>query len=429
MGHFLTRVRAGVRDDAISGVDNALLLGDALDDLQHVLPQRPVRFPQLVEGLVVRPGYHQHVRRRDRRNVVEGDNIGGFLKECRPELASSDPAEDAIVVPIRHRVPLLAYHESAPATEGAVPESIIGASMPELPEVETVRQVARSLVLGCTIERVRVSDTFPAVLEGDDGIDPPSTLIGRRIQEIHRRGKYLLVELDGNVWVIVHLRMTGRLLVTSRTAPPIRFEHLALELDSGQDIRFGDQRKFGRVSVVRRETVDALHDRLGVEPLSRRFTGAWLHDRLANRPGKIKAVLLDQHLIAGLGNIYVDEALFRSRINPLTPAKSLTLAHCARLARAIRQVLRLSLSNQGTTFSTFENPYGEAGSNAQFLQVYGKGRRHEPCPRCGAPLDFGVVGGRGHDMVRSLPAAPFGWGAVRRCLDGDAIHDGRNVVG
>ncbi len=279
--------------------------------------------------------------------------------------------------------------------KGAVPGSTIGKSMPELPEVETVRQVARSLVLGCTIERARVSEAFPAVLESDDGIAPDRTLIGRRIVEIHRRGKYLLFELDADVWMIIHLRMTGRLLVTDREASQIRFEHLALELDNGQDIRFGDQRKFGRVSVVRRDTVDALHRRLGVEPLSRRFTGAWLHNRLASRPGKIKAVLLDQHLIAGLGNIYVDEALFRSRIHPLTPGKSLTLADCGRLVRAIRHVLRLSLSNQGTTFSTFENPYGESGSNAQFLQVYGKGRRHEPCPRCGAPLDFGVVGGRG----------------------------------
>lgn len=267
--------------------------------------------------------------------------------------------------------------------------------MPELPEVETVRRIARSLVLGRTIEHVWVSEAFPTVLEGDDGIEPAGTLIGRRIVEIHRRGKYLLFEMDDDLWLVIHLRMTGRLLVTEHDTPPIRFEHLALELDNGRDIRFGDQRKFGRVSVVRKETVVALHHRLGVEPLSRRFTGAWLHTRLANRPGKIKAVLLDQHLIAGLGNIYVDEALFRCRINPLTPARTLNVTDCVRLVRAIRHVLRLSLSNHGTTFSTFETPYGESGSNARFLQVYGKGRRREKCPRCGGSLDFGVVGGRG----------------------------------
>lgn len=267
--------------------------------------------------------------------------------------------------------------------------------MPELPEVETVRQIARALVLDRTIEAVRVSEAFPAVLEADDGIEPVSTLVGRRIIEIHRRGKYLLFELDGDLWMIVHLRMTGRLLVTARDDVPIRFEHLALELDNGRDLRFGDQRKFGRVRVARADTIEALDERLGVEPLGPRFTGAWLHRRLANRPGKIKPVLLDQHLVAGLGNIYVDEALFRCRIHPLTPARNLTLADCARLVRAIRHVLRLSLSNQGTTFSTFENPYGESGSNARFLRIYGKGRKGERCPRCGGTVGFGVVGGRG----------------------------------
>lgn len=407
MRHFLTGVRAGVGDHAIAGVNDALLLGDALDDLQHVFPQFTIRLAQLVQRLVVRPRDNEDMRWCDRRDVVEGDNIVRLIDERRSELASGNPAEDTVIDPFRHCVPLLAYHESASAAEGGVPGSIIGESMPELPEVETVRQVARSLVLGHTIERVHVSEAFPAVLEGDDGIAPAGTLVGRRIVEIHRRGKYLLFELDGDVWMIVHLRMTGRLLVADRDAPAVRFEHLALELDNGQDIRFGDQRKFGRVSVVRRDTVESLHDRLGVEPLSRRFTGAWLHNRLANRTGKIKAVLLDQHLIAGLGNIYVDEALFRSRIHPLTPANSLTLVDCDRLVRAIRHVLRLSLSNQGTTFSTFENPYGESGSNARFLQVYGKGRRREPCPRCGAPLDFGVVGGRGTTWCNCCQPPPL----------------------
>ena len=228
--------------------------------------------------------------------------------------------------------------------------------MPELPEVETVRRIALPLVGGRTIQAVRLSETFPCVLESQEGIDAIPTIVGRTIGDIRRRGKYLLLDLEDDIWMIVHLRMTGRLLVLDRHAPPVRFEHLALELDNGFDLRFGDQRKFGRVSVVTREAVDALSRRLGKEPLEEGFTASWLHGALQRRPGKIKAVLLDQHLVAGLGNIYVDEALFRSRINPLTTARSLTMADCARLVRAIRHVLRQAIANQGTTFSTFENP-------------------------------------------------------------------------
>lgn len=278
--------------------------------------------------------------------------------------------------------------------------------MPELPEVETVRRIALPLVRERTIESIRLSETFPCVLEAQEGIEPIPTLIGRAIVDVHRRGKFLLFELDGDLWMVIHLRMTGRLLVMDRDAPPIRFEHVALELDNGVDLRFGDQRKFGRVSVVSRDAVEALSDRLGMEPLASRFTASWLYARLQRRPGKIKAVLLDQHLIAGLGNIYVDEALFRSRIHPMMPARDLTPDDCRRLVRAIRHVLRQSIANQGTTFATFENPYGEAGTNARALQVYGKGRRQEPCPRCGEPLSFGVVGGRGTTWCGSCQPGP-----------------------
>lgn len=278
--------------------------------------------------------------------------------------------------------------------------------MPELPEVETVRRIALPLVGGRTIQAVRLSETFPGVLESQQGIDAIPTVIGRTIVDIRRRGKYLLIDLQDDIWLIVHLRMTGRLLVMDRNAPAVRFEHLALELDNGMDLRFADQRKFGRVSVVTSDTAEALGARLGKEPLEAGFTAAWLHHALQRRPGRIKAVLLDQHLIAGLGNIYVDEALFRSRIHPMTTARNLTVADCTRLVRAIRFVLRQAITNQGTTFSTFANPYGESGSNARVLQVYGKGRRGEPCPRCGRELAFGVVGGRGTTWCNHCQPAP-----------------------
>lgn len=267
--------------------------------------------------------------------------------------------------------------------------------MPELPEVETVRRIAAPLVIGRSITGITMNPTFTCVLEAPDGMDPVSSLIGRTIVDVDRRGKYLLFLLDADLWMVIHLRMTGRLLVVDREAPPVRFEHLGIALDNGKDLRFGDQRKFGRVRVTLPEEVEALSSRLGPEPFDRQVTGRWLHGALERRSGKIKAVLLDQHMLAGLGNIYVDEALFRARIHPERIPRDLSLEEVTRLIGAIRHVLRSAIHNQGTTFSSFENPYGEAGSNADFLRVYGKGRGALPCPRCATPLEHLVVGGRG----------------------------------
>lgn len=266
--------------------------------------------------------------------------------------------------------------------------------MPELPEVETVRRIVAPAIAGRVIREVVLRD-FADVLEGPPGIDPADALVGAAIEGVERRGKYLLFRLESGMWIIVHLRMTGRLLLRATGEPPIRFEHIAITLDNGVDLRFGDQRKFGRVRVALPEDVEALSKRLGPEPLDSLLTGKRLHAALRRRPGKIKAVLLDQRLIAGLGNIYVDEALHRARIHPEQVARTLTEGDARRLLAAIRHVLRLGLANKGTTFSSFENPYGESGSNAAALRVYGKGRAGEPCPRCGTPLRRLTVGGRG----------------------------------
>ena len=266
--------------------------------------------------------------------------------------------------------------------------------MPELPEVETVRRIMAPSVEGRTICAVVLRE-FAAVLEGPDGIDAAGALVGARIVGVERRGKYLLFRLDSGLWMVVHLRMTGRLLLRPTGDPPIRFEHIAIALDNGVDLRFGDQRKFGRVRLAVPEEVDALSRRLGPEPLDPRLTARQLHQALQRRTGKIKAVLLDQRFIAGLGNIYVDEALHRARIHPEQMARTLTERDVSRLLTAIRHVIRTGLANRGTTFATFENPYGEAGSNAVALRVYGKGKSGAPCPRCGATLERLTIGGRG----------------------------------
>lgn len=267
--------------------------------------------------------------------------------------------------------------------------------MPELPEVETVRRILAKHVVDAIIRDVRISPAFPGVLNASDGIDAVSTLIGQRITDVQRRGKYLWLPLESGLWIVVHLRMTGRLLVTTADATPVRFEHLAIGLDNRHELRFADQRKFGRVSLVTKEHIEALDARLGIEPLSGDFTAAWLQPRLSHRTGSIKAALLDQHLIAGLGNIYVDEALFASGIYPTSISSAIPFNDLERMVTAITDALTSGIDHQGTTFSTFENPYGEVGGNARNLRVYGKGRKSLPCPTCGQPLDFIRVGGRG----------------------------------
>jgi formamidopyrimidine-DNA glycosylase len=265
--------------------------------------------------------------------------------------------------------------------------------MPELPEVETVRRSLLDRVVDRRIVGLRVG-TFAGVV-GDEGVETVAArVVGRSIGDVRRRAKYLFLDLDDGTSLMVHLRMTGRLAVVPRAEPPLRFEHLAIELDDGHDLRFADQRKFGRVMHLLPVDVDRLEARLGPEPLARGFTTARLAALLARRPGKLKSVLLDQRLIAGLGNIYVDEALFRARLHPERTADSLTGTEARRLHRAIRAVLRQALTARGTTFSSFQDAAGEAGENRRNLRVYGRGGSGH-CLRCGRPLARIVVGGRG----------------------------------
>lgn len=274
--------------------------------------------------------------------------------------------------------------------------------MPELPEVETVRRSLLVPVVGRTIVGLRPA-AFAAVMgsEGIDAIRP--RLFGRVVVGVRRRAKYLMLDLGDGTSLLVHLRMTGRLEVVPRAAPPLRFEHLAIELDDGNDLRFADQRKFGRVLHVVADDLRRLAARLGPEPLARSFTAARLTAALRRRPGKLKGVLLDQRLVAGLGNIYVDEALFRSRLHPERAANSLSKKELRRLHRAIRTVLREAVLRHGTTFSSFQDAAGETGQNQENLRVYGLGGRGD-CPRCRRPLARTVVAGRGtHFCPRCQP--------------------------
>ncbi len=281
--------------------------------------------------------------------------------------------------------------------------------MPELPEVETVRRSLQPVITGRLITAVQ-GDTFPDVM-GPGGLDRTDLLIHRRITGLDRRGKYLIVDLDDGSALVVHLRMTGQLVVVSRHEPPLRFQHLVIGLDDGTppdesndglasrsdgpiELRFADQRKFGRVLHIAASERPHLFDALGPEPLLATFTVETLAAALVNRRAPVKNVLLDQRRIAGLGNIYVDEALFRARVNPLRPAGSLDASETEALHAGIVAVLTESLDRRGTTFSSFLDGYGRQGENGENLRVYGRGRSGQPCVVCGTPLQMVKLAGR-----------------------------------
>jgi formamidopyrimidine-DNA glycosylase len=276
--------------------------------------------------------------------------------------------------------------------------------MPELPEVEIVRLGLLPAVTGRTIQSVTPID-FPGVLGDWSEAEANARLSGRTINGITRRGKYLLFSLDDDNGLIVHLRMTGVLTLDERSSPSPRFHRLTIGLDGDRDLRFADQRKFGRVTPATRETLDALARKLGPEPLSSGFTADVLFAAVHTRKAPIKAVLLDQAVIAGLGNIYVDEALFVAGIHPATVSASIAPERVTALHAAIQDVLRAGIQHRGTSFSSFRTAYGDKGSNQDHLAVYGRGKAGLPCVRCGAPLVRMSLGGRGTSFCPSCQSA------------------------
>ena len=260
-------------------------------------------------------------------------------------------------------------------------------------------------VVGREIVDLRVGD-FPGVVGAESPETVRSRLSGRRFQGIRRRGKYLFFDLDDDTSLMVHLRMTGKLSLIPSKRADLRHQRLAIEMDNRHDLRFSDQRKFGRVLHLHPEDAASLDARIGLEPLGDEFTPEWLLTRLTRRTGKIKAVLLDQGLIGGLGNIYVDEALFSARIHPERTANTLTRQELSRLVSSIRRVLLAALARRGTTFSSFEDADGQSGGYGVNLQVYGKGGKAR-CPVCAGPLLRLTVGGRGTSYCPACqPIAP-----------------------
>lgn len=276
--------------------------------------------------------------------------------------------------------------------------------MPELPEIETIARILHAQVTGKTIERARV--LWPRVIATPSVDQFEREIAGRRILGVMRRGKFLWLRLDPPGHLLVHLRMTGRMLTCGPPDPMAGddpYNHVVLELDSGAPLRFRDVRRFGRMYLVADEA--QVLGGLGLEPLSPEFTAEQLGVILSSRRRQLKPLLLDQRVIAGLGNIYVDESLWEARIHPLRRASCLGADEVARLHAAIGTVLGRAIVNMGTTLRDYRTPEGREGSNGEFLAVYG--RKGLPCGRCGQPIVRIVVGQRGTHLCPTCQGAPL----------------------
>jgi len=261
--------------------------------------------------------------------------------------------------------------------------------MPELPEVETVMRGLQARLEGRTI--VRAVANRPD-LRWALPVDLVRRLTGARVTSFRRRGKYILMRLAGGWSVLLHLGMSGRMvLAPARPDPPVLHEHLVLETDDGWRLGFVDPRRFGSVDLVRTEQEDQhrLLAGLGPEPLEPGFTAAKLSAALEGKRTSIKAALLDQKVVAGLGNIYVCEALFRARLSPLRAAHTAPGARAARLVPAIKETLREAIAAGGSSLRDYVQPGGELGYFQHAWKVYG--REGEPCDRCpGLPACPGI---------------------------------------
>jgi formamidopyrimidine-DNA glycosylase len=267
--------------------------------------------------------------------------------------------------------------------------------VPELPEVESVRRRLASALEGRRFERVEIADA--RLTRPFDPGEVARELEGEQVVAVDRRGKYLIVRFESGRALLVHLRMTGSFRLRSRAdveLPEDVYRRAVVRLDDGSDAAYRDVRRFGTWLLLEPgELQPYLDARVGPEPLDPEFTARGLAARLAKRRAPVKAAILDQRTLAGVGNIYADEALWRSRIHPLREARSLEPREIRRLRQAIRDVLLLGIERQGSTLRDYALPDGEPGGMQHELKVYG--RLGEPCDRCGTPIERIVVGGRG----------------------------------
>lgn len=260
--------------------------------------------------------------------------------------------------------------------------------MPELPEVETTVRALRLPLVGQTI--VDVQTSWPRHIATPDINEMRFRIQGRRIESINRRAKYILLTLSEGETLVVHLKMSGHLAVCDSSEASHPHVHTRFMLGNGKELRFRDQRKFGRIYLV--DDPEQILSGLGPEPLEPAFTAAILHERLSVRKRMIKPLLLDQAFVAGIGNIYANEALFYARISPTRQAHTLNSTESRALHGAIQKALNLGLINGGASIDLYRKPDGSRGNMQNEFVVHG--REGQPCLQCGTMIHRAVLNSR-----------------------------------
>ncbi len=266
--------------------------------------------------------------------------------------------------------------------------------MPEMPEIETIRRSLEPHIKGCSIKSVEV--LLPRQIKWPEPEAFVARILQTKVDRLDRVGKYLLLQLDNNVSLIFHLRMTGQLVyVPAEGEDRSHHNRLILHLSDGARLIFSDTRTFGTLYAMEQEELWRIQGmaEMGPEPLSATFTAEYLAQAVAGRKTRIKSFLLDQRKIGGLGNIYVDEALFLAGIHPQRLAGSLKPGEIKKLHETVNKVIADGIADGGTTFRDYRDGNGDRGSHQEHLYVYG--RDGEPCRMCGTLLEKTKVGGRG----------------------------------
>jgi formamidopyrimidine-DNA glycosylase len=279
--------------------------------------------------------------------------------------------------------------------------------VPELPEVETIVADLRPHLVGRTIVRCELA--FPTIVRHPEPEEFVDSVAGMLIGAVDRRGKYILIRLSGHAppppsaappheWggllLVVHLGMTGQLRLVDAATPLAKHTHAVFTLDDGRQLRYRDPRRFGRLLLGTEEGLLSAKKmpRLGPEPIDPDFAAEELYRRLKRRRSSLKAVLLDQGAVAGVGNIYADESLYRARLRPGRLASTVSKQSARRLHEAMRESLQLAIANRGSSVDTYRDAWGEVGGQQEKLLVYG--RAGEPCFTCGRPLSSVRIAGR-----------------------------------
>jgi formamidopyrimidine-DNA glycosylase len=306
--------------------------------------------------------------------------------------------------------------------------------MPELPEVETVARDLRPRLVGATIVGARTS--WARTLRTHDPISFGDAVAGRTVEAVGRRAKQLVIELSGEAALTIHLKMTGQLFVVPADTPEDPYVRLVLELADGRELRFRDIRKFGKVGLYGRDPITgdlvaevggaAVFAAIGPEPLDEAFRIRDFRRRLRRRKGRLKPLLLDQSFLAGIGNIYADESLWRARLHPLRTVPTLRPPDERHLYESVRSVLAEAIERRGSSIDDYTAPDGD-GSMQERLDVYQ--RTGEPCPRCGRPIKRIVVGARSTHLCtwcQRLPASDRrGSRSILRTMTGGDVRRGR----